>query len=189
MKISTKAIAQTGLLLAICIASQFMKNLSVYITGPMVNITVIMAVLFVGVGSGILIGVISPLTAFWIAPSPILMGIPVIIPCIMIGNIVLAVSIWMFKDKILQSKCSVKIRVAIGMLVGAAAKAIFMGISIVVVLLPMNSSNIKVPAEKLVILMEKAKVTFSITQFVTAIIGCAISYVIWMRIKRVVNQD
>ena len=173
MKISTKAIVQTGLLLAICIASQFMKNLSVYITGPIVNITIVMAVLLIGVSSGIILAVISPLTAFWISPSPITMGIPVIIPCIMIGNVLLAVGIWVFQKKMLREKLKLNLRVA----------------SIVLVFLPMYSSNINVPEKKLNILLDTAKVTFSVTQFITAIIGCAISYVIWLRIKGVVNKE
>ncbi len=52
MKLSTRQLAQTALLLAICIASQFFKNLSVYITGPVVNTTIIIAVLAVGLWSG-----------------------------------------------------------------------------------------------------------------------------------------
>lgn len=189
MKISTKAIVQTGLLLAICIASQFMKNLSVYITGPIVNITIVMAVLLIGVSSGIILAVISPLTAFWISPSPITMGIPVIIPCIMIGNVLLAVGIWVFQKKMLREKLKLNLRVALGMFTGAVAKAVFMGVSIVLVFLPMYSSNINVPEKKLNILLDTAKVTFSVTQFITAIIGCAISYVIWLRIKGVVNKE
>ena len=54
MKFTTRGLVQTGLLLAVCIASQFFKNLSVYLTGPIVNTTIILAVLAVGLWSGIL---------------------------------------------------------------------------------------------------------------------------------------
>lgn len=53
MKFTTRGLVQTGLLLAVCIASQFFKNLSVYLTGPIVNTTIILAVLAVGLWSGI----------------------------------------------------------------------------------------------------------------------------------------
>ena len=62
MKFTTRGLVQTGLLLAVCIASQFFKNLSVYLTGPIVNTTIILAVLAVGLWSGILIGVIAPVS-------------------------------------------------------------------------------------------------------------------------------
>ncbi len=188
MNKSTKVIVQTGILLAICIVSQFMKNLSVYITGPIVNMTIIMAVLVIGLGSGVILAVISPITAFFIAPSPITMGIPTIMPCIMVGNTLLAVGIWLFKDKLLMNKVKETYRVIIGMVIGAVAKAAFMGVSIVLILLPMYKGNIKVPEQKLNILLNTAKITFSITQLITALIGCALCYVIWLRIKNAIEQ-
>ncbi|MDO5521527.1 MAG: ECF transporter S component, partial [bacterium] len=181
MKLSTKAVVQTGILLAICIASQFIKGLSVYITGPIVNLTIVMAVLLVGLSSGIILSVIAPITAFWISPSPITQSIPMVIPCIMIGNILLAVGIYVFQKKVLTNKMKLNMRVAIGMVTGSLAKAVFMGVSIVCILLPMFKGNL--PAKKADIIMNAAKVTFSVTQFITAIIGCAIGYVIWLRIK------
>ena len=85
MKVTTKQITITAVLLAICIASQFFKNVSVYITGPVIN-TLILAVLSVGVGCGLILAVVTPVTAFLIAGSPIMSAIPAIIPCIMAGN-------------------------------------------------------------------------------------------------------
>ncbi len=185
MKLLTKQITQTALLLSICIASQFFKNLSVYITGPIINICIILTVLMIGLGSGVILSIVTPVTAFLIAPSPIMSGIPLVIPCIMIGNSILAISVWVFQKKLLMSTAS--IRVIIGIVVGAISKAIFMGVTIVLILLPLFSGNIAVPAQKLPILLQTAKVTFSITQFVTAIIGGVISYVIWLRIKNINN--
>lgn len=189
MKVSTKMIVQTALLLAICIASQFMKNLSVYLTGPIVNITMIMAVLMIGIRSGMIIAILSPLTAFWIAPSPIMMGIPLVIPCIMVGNVLLVSSIWLFHNKIMTKTVKTKLRVAIGMGIGAVIKAAFMGVSIVLILLPMYSGNIAVPEQKLNIILNTARVTFSVTQLITAVIGCAISYIVWLRIKKTIRED
>ena len=45
MKITTKQIAIGGVLLALMIASQFLKNISVFITGPIVNLILIIATL------------------------------------------------------------------------------------------------------------------------------------------------
>lgn len=71
MKITTKHLVQTALLLAICIASQYFKNLSVYITGPIVNATIIIAVLSVGLFSGLLLSIIAPITAFFLPALPL----------------------------------------------------------------------------------------------------------------------
>ena len=91
MKLSTKQLVQTALLLAICIASQYFKNVSVYITGPIVNTTIIIAVLAVGLWSGLLISIIAPITAFFFTGSPIMAAIPLMFPDVMAGNAVLAV--------------------------------------------------------------------------------------------------
>ena len=45
MKIKTKQITVAAIMLAICLVSQFFKNLSVYITGPVINAALILTVL------------------------------------------------------------------------------------------------------------------------------------------------
>lgn len=86
MKITTKQITTTAVLLAICIVSQFFKNTSVYITGPVINACLILAVLSVGIPCGIILSVITPVTSFFITGSPIIGAIPASMPCIMAGN-------------------------------------------------------------------------------------------------------
>ena len=88
MKITTKQITTTAVLLAICIVSQFFKNTSVYITGPIINACLIIAALGAGMACGIILSVITPVTSFLITGSPIMSAIPAIIPCVMIGNII-----------------------------------------------------------------------------------------------------
>ena len=85
MKITTKQITTTAVLLAICIVSQFFKNTSVYITGPVINACLILAVLSVGIPCGIILSVITPVTSFFITGSPIIGAIPAIMPCIPSG--------------------------------------------------------------------------------------------------------
>ena len=99
MKLTTKQLVQTALLLTICIVSQYFKNLSVYITGPIVNATIIIAVLAVGLWSGILISIVAPVTAFFFTGSPIMAAIPLMFPVVMAGNAILAVSVWYFQEK------------------------------------------------------------------------------------------
>ena len=67
MKLTTKQIATTAIMLAICIASQFFKNTSVYITGPIINLCLLLTTLFVGMFSGILLSIITAYIAGRIA--------------------------------------------------------------------------------------------------------------------------
>lgn len=187
MKITTKQLVQTALLLAICIASQYFKNLSVYITGPIVNLTIILAVLSVGLWSGLLLSIIAPVTAFFFTGSPIMAAIPLMFPAVMAGNAVLAVTIWYF-----QKKTSFKWRLPAGLIAGSVLKAVFMGIVIVLIILPIFGDNIasKLPKpEALPMVLATAKVTFSVTQLTTALIGSTLAYVIWMPLKKYLKAE
>lgn len=187
MKITTKQLVQTALLLAICIASQYFKNLSVYITGPIVNLTIIIAVLAVGLWSGILLSIIAPITAFFFTGSPIMAAIPLMFPAVMAGNAVLAVTVWYF-----QNKLSFKGKLPVGLIAGSVLKAIFMGVVIVLIILPIFGNNIaaKLPnPDALPKVLATAKVTFSITQLTTALIGSALVYVIWLPLKKYLKTE
>ena len=187
MKITTKQLVQTALLLAICIASQYFKNLSVYITGPIVNLTIILAVLSVGLWSGLLLSIIAPVTAFFFTGSPIMAAIPLMFPAVIAGNAVLAITVWYF-----QEMTSFKWRLPAGLVAGSVLKAIFMGVVIVLIILPIFGDNIasKLPKpEALPMVLATAKVTFSITQLTTALIGSALAYVIWLPMKKYLKAE
>lgn len=187
MKLTTKQLVQTALLLAICIASQYFKNLSTYITGPIVNTTIIIAVLAVGLWSGLLISIVAPITAFFFTGSPIMAAIPLMFPVIMAGNAILAVSTWYF-----QTKTSFKWKLPAGLVVGSVLKAIFMGVVVVLIILPLLGDNVasKLPKpEALPKVLATAKTTFSITQLITALIGSVLAYVIWMPLKKYLKSE
>lgn len=125
MKITTKQITTTAVLLAICIVSQFFKNTSVYITGPVINACLILAVLSVGIPCGIILSVITPVTSFFITGSPIIGAIPAIMPCIMAGNAILVLGVGL-----VTKKCKGNGGLIAGMAAGSVVKALFMGIVI-----------------------------------------------------------
>lgn len=187
MKPSTRQLVQAALLLAICIASQYFKNLSAYITGPVVNAAIIIAVLAVGLWSGLLISIIAPVTAFFLTGSPIMASIPLMFPAIMAGNAILAVCVWYF-----QNKLSFQVRLAAGLAAGSVLKAAFMGVVIVLVLLPLFGSNIasKLPKpEAMPAVLAAARTSFSITQLITALTGSALAYLIWIPLKKYLESD
>lgn len=187
MKLSTRQLVQTALLLAICIVSQLFKNLSVYITGPIVNATIIISVLAVGLWSGLLVSLIAPITAFFISGSPIMASIPLMFPAVILGNAILSVCVWYF-----QHKAHFKGKLAASLIAGSVLKAVFMGITIVLVILPTFGSNIasRLPKpEALPAVLNTAKVTFSITQLITALTGSLLAYLIWLPLQKYLQKD
>ncbi len=76
MKIKTKQITVTAIMLAICLVSQFFKNLSVYITGPIINAALILTVLYAGMACGIILSIITPVTSFFITRKSCYGGYP-----------------------------------------------------------------------------------------------------------------
>ena len=176
-------LVQTALLMAVCLVSQLFKNLSVYITGPIINAAIIIAAVVIGLGYCMALCVLTPITAWLITGSPITTAIPTIIVAIMVGNAILGVCAWLF-----NKKWNNKFAAPAGMVVGTCLKALFMWLSISCFLLPVFASNIAVPAEKLTVLVSTAKITYSVTQFTTGLIGSVYACIILIPIKKYLNK-
>lgn len=172
-KFNTKALAQAAILLAICIVSQFFKNLSVYITGPIINACLIICALTAGIGWAILLSIITPITSFIITGSPIMSAIPLIIPCVIVGNAILVIFVALLKDK-----PNSRIGVPVSMAVGSVVKALFMGGVISMLIIP------TMLPEKMEPMMKVFQTTFSVTQLITALIGSALAYLIMIPLKK-----
>ena len=174
MKITAKQITTTAILLAICIVSQFFKNLSVYITGPIINACLILAVLSVGMVCAIILAVITPVTAFFISGSPIMAAIPAILPCVMIGNVILVLGVGLIMKKVKGNGGLIA-----GMAAGSVLKALFMGVFLSLILIPNLIPEAMVPK------MGVFQMTFSLTQLITAVIGSVYAFIIWIPLKKV----
>lgn len=177
-KINTKALAQAAILLAICILSQFLKNLSVYITGPIINTCLIICALTAGLSWAIILSVITPVTSFIITGSPIMSAIPLIIPCVMVGNAILVICV-----ALLKSKPNSKIGEPLSMVIGSILKAVFMGAVIAMLIIPMM-----IP-EKMAPMMGTLQTTFSVTQLITALTGSVFAYIIMIPLKKVLKNE
>lgn len=177
MKLTTKQITTTAVLLAISIISQYFKTASVYITGPIINACLILAVLSAGMTCGIILSVITPVTAFFISGSPVISAIPVIIPCVIAGNIILAVSVALFYKKV-----RVDGGIITGMAAGSILKALFMGVVIALIVIP-NLIPAAMEAQ-----MTVFQTTFSIVQLITALIGSVYAFIIWLPLKRIMKH-
>lgn len=160
MKMKTRQITVTAIMLAICIASQFFKNLSVYITGPVINAALILTVLYAGLACGIILSIITPVTAFFITGSPVMAAIPAMFPCIIIGNAILVLVV-----ALLHKKFGEKAGLPVSVVIGAVLKALFMGILISLIILP-NMLPVKMQP-----MLHVLQLQFSVTQLITALIG------------------
>ena len=171
-KITTKQIAIGGVLLAIMIVSMFFKNLSVYITGPIVNATLIIATLTLGLVMGIILSIIAPIASFLITGSPIVAAAPfLMIPAIALGNIIMCVCVYVFYKNI---KNKLAIGLPVGLIAGSVLKALFMG-AVISNFILVRFVNLPKPE-----MIKVAQKTFSITQLFTALIASAFVYVIWL---------
>ncbi|SNX53347.1 ECF transporter S component [Thermoanaerobacterium sp. RBIITD] len=142
-KFDAKFITRTAILLAVTIIIQFIK-MPQLITGSIVNAMLIIAGGIVGIWSGISIGLLTPIIAFLVG----LMGFPILIPFIMIGNVIYVLLFSAIKNNI------------IGMAVGAIVKFLWLAASVKYILLWFN---VKVPL--------KIVQAFTLPQLITAIIG------------------
>lgn len=187
MNTTTKKLAQTALILAICLLSQYFKNLSVYITGPIINACLLIAALGIGLPWALLLSVITPITAFFISGSPIMAGIPLMFPAIMAGNAILVCVTWYFEKKL-----HFAFKLPAGMIVGSILKALFMALVIVGVLLPVFgggiASHLPKP-EALPKVLATAKITFSVTQLVTSLFGSVLAYAVWLPLKKYLSTE
>lgn len=182
----TREIATTAILLAICIVSQIFKNLSVFITGPIINTCIVLTVLLVNLPCAIVLSVITPITAYFIAASPVMTAVPGIIPLIMGGNIVLAVAVHflMKKDVCAGGKTAGGIKSYVKAFMCALAKGIFMGLTISLWLLPSFIPE----ASPLRAKMSTFQMMFSVVQFATALIGFVYVFILWPALFKL-NKD
>ncbi len=181
-----RELAISAILLAICIVSQFFKNLNVYITGPIVNLCLVMAVMAAGLKWGLILAVITPVTAFFIAASPVMQAVPGILPLIMAGNIILVLATWkLFKPAVENGASIISPGSVIAAAVSAILKGAFMGLTISRWLLPAF-----IPAESpLRGKMAVFQMTFSVTQLITALIGFVYFFIIWIPVRSTLQKD
>lgn len=173
MKLKTKQLTVTSILLAICIVSQLFKNLNVFITGPIINAALILATVYAGLACGVILSVITPVTSFIITGSPVMAAIPAMFPCIMIGNIVLVVAV-----ALLRGKFGKKAGLPVSIVIGSIVKALFMGIVIALIILP------TMLPPKMLPMLKVLQLQFSVTQLITALIGGVYAIIICVSLHK-----
>lgn len=175
MSEKTKILCRAAVLLALAVISQFFKNTSVYITGPIINCILVIAVLSCGIGAAAVLSIVTPLTSWLITGSPVMNALPVIPFCVMAGNFLLVLMVWLFiRGKETNGK------LAAGLGVGCVVKSAFMAVTISLLVLSLLGPSSGLPEPALAV----AKVTFSLTQLITSVIGSVLAFVIWQPLKK-----
>lgn len=178
---SARTITITAVLLAICIASQFFKNMSIFITGPIINTCIALTVLLVNLPCALALCIITPVTAYFIAASPVMIAVPGILPLIMLGNAVLAVCTqFLIKPAVSGSGKIISVKAVCMGVISAAAKGLVMGLTISLWLLPTF-----IPVESpLRGKLGTFQMTFGLFQFITALIGFVYVFILLIPLRK-----
>lgn len=93
MKKTTSKLTLGGVLYAIIIIMQLLKNISPFISGPIINTAMVIAILTLGMRWGIGFSVIVPITSLIFAPASAMTMVTtatngVTLPVIIVGNII-----------------------------------------------------------------------------------------------------
>jgi hypothetical protein len=169
MKISIKTITYTALFLALTIVFQQFKVLSQFITGPIINAILIIATLYIGLASGSIIAILSPIFAVLINPAPLMLAVPTMVPLIILANLLIVFATSYFKEKNLMA----------GLAIGSVLKASFLWLGVSYIILPLFGVSLA-PKLKLA-----AQAAFSYNQLITALVGSLIAYLIWLTLKKI----
>ncbi|WP_242943792.1 ECF transporter S component [Peptoclostridium litorale] len=160
---STSYIARTGILLALAVIFQVgFRSFAQPLVGPLVNMTLIISVLSVGVASGLTIGCFTPLIAFFMGIMPLFP----LVPIIMAGNAIFVSAFAFIRDRTSDSG------EYLALVAAALLKFAFLAISVrklLVIFIP------KVP--------QSIVAAFSIPQLYTALAGGIIAIVLHKIIK------
>ncbi len=166
---NTKKIATMAVLLAICLAAQYFKSISQFITGPIVNATIILATLMVGLIGGLILSVLSPVCAMLFGFAPIMQLVPQMVIAVAIGNMIISLCV-----------CLLRKRLIVGLVTGSVLKAAALWLMVSFLIIPFFASALPI-AQQIVV-----KAMFSYNQLITAAIGSLIAYLIYKKINKVV---
>lgn len=174
-KISTRSLARGAILLALCVAVQQFKNVSQFITGPLVNTILILSALMVGLWGGVIIACLSPLLAFLIAPSAVLQAVPVMIPIIMVGNVLIVLAAYAARE-------GETVQMGIALVIGSVLKALFLWLATTYFAIPVFGSQLPDQMKAMMGAM------FSYNQLITALIGSVLVLLVWWKLKEIIHR-
>ena len=173
-------ITRTAVLAALLIAVQWATSgtqvfAGQYITGSLVNCVLVVAALFGGLWSGVVVAAVSPFFAFLLGIGPKLIQI---VPCIALGNLVYVLALYF----LLGTAKRAVWRQALSLLAAAGAKFLTLYIAVVKIVIPVMGEGLKAPQVKTFSAM------FSWPQLVTALLGGTLALVILPVLRKAVKK-
>jgi hypothetical protein len=129
-------LTRTGLLLSCLIVVQllpFPAPLKQFITGPLVNLVLLIAVISTGFLGGIIIAILSPILALVLGTHSALGFLLPVVPFIMLGNVA-----YVYFFQLLSGKKHIIISQFIGLIIGSVIKflILFIAVTFIVTKLP-----------------------------------------------------
>lgn len=188
MKITTKQITVTAIMVALCIVVQLFKDmgitftwisglnvsLSVVIVGSLVNLFIIIATLYSGWVSGLIVSILAPITSFIISvPAPIV-TVPLILPCIMVANCAMVFFAWFVRGKKLELNL-----MPISLIIGSFVKYGIMTLLIVNWLIPSSNAELVNKGINVVVVSFQ----YSTVQLFAALLGTFLACITWPILK------
>ena len=174
-------ITETAVLLALLIVLQWVtKPLGQFVTGSCVNAVLAVAALFVGLGGGLTVALLSPVCAYLLGIAPNLVAVP----AIMAGNAVFVLLL-----KLIAGNSKTFWKNVTAWLAAAVAKFATLYIFVVVLICgPLSGSLLESG------LMKKPMIavmtaTFSWPQLVTALIGGALAFALVPVLKKALRKN
>jgi len=160
-------IAQTAIFIAILIIFQYLsKPLGQFVTGSLVNLTLITACLTVGLYAGLTVSAVSTPIAFMLGIGP---AFPLIIPFVILGNMAIVLAVYFIAGKSLRATGKLPVLKGIAAVIaGAVLKFAVLYFGIVKLALKLIP-DIKPPQVTAMTAM------FSWPQLVTAAIGATLA--------------
>lgn len=166
-------ITRTAIFIALLVVFQgISKPLGQYVTGSLVNLVLVLAVMLGGLWSGVTVAALSPVFAFLVGIGPAMIQV---IPFVMLGNLVL-VLVWYFVTKGAPAG-KIGPRHLIALVAGAVAKFLVLYLGVVKVAIPMLL-NLQPPQVAVL------SASFSFPQLITAGIGGAVALVLLPLLQR-----
>ncbi len=179
---NTQKLTYSAMILAIALISMVFKGggmlLVVFLTGAVVNACIIIDTRICGLVYGIILSIITPVASYFISPNPVHQTIPIVIPCIMAGNAIIALAV-----ALIAKKSDRNYILPVSMIIGSIAKALFMGIVISLIILP----NM-LPAAMMKNL-KTLQLSFSVIQLFAALVGSIYAYAVLGFVESRLNKD
>lgn len=171
-------ITRTAMLLALLVVLQATtKNFGQLVTGSCVNAVLGVAAVYVGLGGGLVVALVSPVLAYLLGIAPQL----VTVPAIMVGNAVFVV----FMS--LGGGSGIGTQIVLWIL-GAVAKFVALYLLVVKVICGVLASRLMSAGMLKQAMLTALPTTFAWPQLITALIGGAVALTVCRVLKKAVRQ-